>query len=98
MIYLRNCKSLLLSLGDDITESPRKFYIAYRIIRNFACVEIHKKHLLIDPERLNLKDNRLRDVSDIGHYGTGDLEIRIEGIKDIELAKELIEKAYKQNV
>lgn len=36
-------QEFISNLGDNITESPRKLYIAYRTIRNFACVEIHKK-------------------------------------------------------
>ena len=79
-------------------ESPRKFYIAYRVIRNFTCIEIHKNHLLIylslDPTVIDVSRNNLRDVSNIGHYGTGDIEIRVENKDNVNMAKELIEKAY----
>ena len=51
-------------------------------------------YLSISPIEVNLEDNRVRDVSDIGHYGTGDVELRIKNKEDILLAKELIEKAY----
>jgi predicted transport protein len=92
-------QEFILNLGEDIIESPQKYYIAYRTIRNFACIEIHKKHLLIytalDPNEVDVNNDILRDVREIGHYGTGDLEIRIENPDDIPLAKELIEKAYK---
>jgi len=91
-------KNFALGLADDVVESPRKFYIAYRIIRNFLCVDIHKEHLLlylkIEPDEVDLEPQMIRDVSDIGHFGTGDLEVRVERKDDIELAKELIEKAY----
>jgi predicted transport protein len=36
-----------------------------------------------------------RDVSDIGHYGTGDLEITIVSPQDLALARPLIEQAYR---
>jgi predicted transport protein len=37
-----------------------------------------------------------RDVSQIGHAGTGDAEVSIESQADLETAKPLIEKAYRQ--
>ncbi len=92
-------QEFISNLGDDITESPRKFYVAYRTIRNFACLEIHKKHLLIylslDSAKVDLAEEKLRDVSEIGHYGTGDSEVRVESVEDVEVARGLIEKSYR---
>jgi len=91
-------RDFTLELADDVVESPRKFYIAYRVIRNFLCLEIHKGHLLLylrlSLDEVDLEHEMIRDVSDIGHYGTGDVEVRVESEDDIELAKKLIEKAY----
>ena len=36
----------------------------------------------------------VRDVADIGHYGTGDLEIVINSAEDFEDAKPLFVKSY----
>jgi predicted transport protein len=35
-----------------------------------------------------------RDVTGIGHYGTGDLEIILKTASDLEVAKPFIQKAY----
>ena len=35
-----------------------------------------------------------RDVAEIGHFGTGDLELRIHDDADLERAKPLIEQSY----
>ena len=74
-----------------VIESPRKLYIAFRVIRNFMCVQVYNHHLLLylglNPEDFDLDSPILRDVSNIGHYGTGDLEVRVEGKDDVELAK-----------
>lgn len=87
-----------LDLGSEVIESPRKLYIAFRVIRNFMCVQVYNHHLhlylRLNPEEINLEGDILRDVTNIGHYGTGDLEVRVESEDDIELAKKLIEKAY----
>ena len=90
-----------LELGSDVIESPRKLYIAFRVIRNFMCVQVYNHHLLLylslNTEDFDLDIPILRDVSNIGHYGTGDLEVRVESKDDIEFAKELIEKAYENS-
>ncbi|WP_049773786.1 DUF5655 domain-containing protein [Halanaerobium hydrogeniformans] len=56
-----------LELADDVVESPHRFYIAYRIIRNFLCVDIHKEHFLmylrIEPDEVDLEHQMIRDVS-----------------------------------
>jgi hypothetical protein len=41
-----------------------------------------------------LKDGWARDVSQIGHYGTGDLELTITSMADLEKGFPLIEKSY----
>jgi predicted transport protein len=33
-------------------------------------------------------------VREIGHFGTGDLEVRIDSLDDLERAKPLIERSY----
>lgn len=38
-----------------------------------------------------------RDVRNIGHYGTGDLEIKITKDEDFDKAKELIIMSYEGN-
>jgi predicted transport protein len=71
----------LVSLGDDVTKTIRKNYYAYRRIKNFACVEIHPQtrkllvYLKVDPEIITLESGFTRDMTNIGHFGTGDLEV-----------------------
>jgi predicted transport protein len=74
----------LMALGNDVTKRTLKLYFAFRRIKNFACVEFRPqlKHLLIfvkvDPATISLEPGFTRDVSSIGHFGTGDLEITID--------------------
>jgi Uncharacterized conserved protein len=68
----------LLSLGDDVQKKELKYYYAYKTIRNFASVEVRPTegklllYLKIDPESVSRAPNNTRDVSEIGHYGTGE--------------------------
>jgi predicted transport protein len=96
-------RDFILSLGDDIQEKVLKYYIAFKKIRNFACVEIYPKskailmYLNINPDEVELKKGFTRDVRNIGHFGTGNLEVRINGKDDFERAKELMAKSYDEN-
>lgn len=93
-------KAFLLALGDDVQMKTLKYYFAFRRIKNFACVEVRPqtKHILlfvkVDPASIQLEKNFTRDVHNVGHYGTGDLEITIQNDDDLERAKPLVLKSY----
>jgi predicted transport protein len=90
----------LLSLGDDVTKTVRKNYYAYRRITNFSCVEVHPqtKKLLVylktDPKSIALELGFTRDMSNVGHFGTGNLEVAIGNHGDFERAQPFIVASY----
>jgi len=98
-----NLKSFILALGDDVQMKQLKFYVAFKRIKNFACVEVHPQKncltvfLKIDPKSIKLEKGFTRDVSKIGHYGTGDLEVTIKSDEDIEKVKKLISTSYEES-
>jgi predicted transport protein len=53
--------------------------------------------LKLDPVKETLINGFSRDVTNIGHWGTGDLEVTITDDTTYEQAKNLIEKAYFNN-
>jgi predicted transport protein len=93
-------RAFLLALGDDVIEKTLKLYVAFRRLRNFACVEVRSSRgalivfLKVDPDSVELDDGFTRDVREIGHYGTGDLEVVITDRDDLERAKPLILRSY----
>lgn len=50
----------------------------------------------LNPDDFKLTDT-LRDVRNIGHWGCGDLQLILRNDSEIELAKELMLKAYEEN-
>lgn len=90
----------LLSLGDDVRETTLQYYIAFKRIKNFACVEFRPQteriliHVKIDPSSVHLEKGFTRDVSKVGHFGTGDLEITLTKPEDLERAFPLIKRSY----
>jgi predicted transport protein len=91
-------KAFLMALGDDVQMKQLEQYIAFRRLKNFACVKLHSKDLLVwarlDPSSVLLEEGFTRDVSKIGHAGTGDLEIRIRTTANLERAQPLLLRGY----
>jgi len=90
----------LLAMGDDVQEKLTGVYVAFKRLKNFACVEIRpvKGSLLmflkINPDTIVLEEGFSRDVREIGHFGTGDLELTLHERVDVEKAKDLIQRSY----
>lgn len=94
-------RSYIESLGDDVTVKVLKYYIAFKRLKNFVCLLISVKGefviwLKVDPTTVPLIKGFTRDVTNIGHYGTGDLEVIVKNNADLERAKELIRKSYEE--
>ncbi len=88
----------ILPLGDDIEIKKQKFYTAFKRGRNFCCVEIQmnqlKIHLSLDKDKLEDPKNLVKDVTNIGHYGTGNSQVLLSSIEDISDVVALIKQSY----
>ena len=93
----------LLALGDDVIKKVLKYYVAFKRIKNFACVEVfvqtRKLTILVKvpPTPENIIEGFTRDVSNIGHLGTGELEISISSMDDFGRAKPLLDQSYQSS-
>ena len=96
---LDTVEAYIFSLGDDVQRKELKLYYAYRRLKNFATLVLQKSRLLLylhlPPESETLPANG-RDVSQVGHWGTGDIELSISNQAEFDLAKPLIIKAYER--
>jgi len=92
--------SFLVALGDDVTEKQCKLYVAFRKLKNFACVIVKHNKILIqlrlNPETVATEDGFSRDIRQIGTWGTGDLGLTLYNIADLERAKPLLLRAYQE--
>lgn len=95
-------RDYILSKGDDITETPLKFYMAFKKVKNFICVSpdyVNKGilvYLKLIPEKITMQ-SFMRNVKGIGHQGTGDVEAIITNVEEYEILKSYIDKAYNEN-
>jgi len=91
----------ILSLGDDITENVLKLYKAYKKFGNFVCLEIYNNYILLslklDTKTVMYEEGFSKDMSNTGHLGTGDVQLTIKTMADVEKAKALIDRAYNEN-
>lgn len=96
-------QAFLTALGDDVQVKHLKYYVAFRRLKNFACVEVHPQssqilaYVKVHPGSVLLESGFTKDVTNIGHYGTGGLEIRIKSDAELERAKPLLLKSYEDS-
>ncbi|WFN35800.1 DUF5655 domain-containing protein [Methanomicrobium antiquum] len=100
-----NLRAFIEAFGDDVQTKVLKFYVAFKRIKNFVCVNIARKKreivvwVKLNPQAFDLEKEKgfLRDVTNVGHLGTGDLEISIKNDIDLEKGKTLILQSYEEN-
>ena len=89
-------KDGILNLADDIQVIANKQYIAFRKARNIVCMNIQKKQIRmwIGAKAGTLDDAKAiaTDVSNTGHWGTGDYEVNVTSDKDLEYIMSLIKQ------
>ena len=63
-------------------------------------MEIHRNRVLLyvklDPKKVDTPKKLARDMTNIGHFGTGDLELSVRNEHDLNLVKPLLEQAYQK--
>lgn len=99
----KEMEDYLATLGDDIQKKTLKWYIAFKRIKNFLSVVFQhgQNNMLlfvkVDPDSIPLEDGFTRDVRNIGHFGTGSLEITIRTSEDLQKALPWIQQSYTAN-
>lgn len=88
----------ILNLDVTVREEIKKHYIAYKITTNFVDVEPQKKRLRLtlnvpfdeidDPKGLT------KDLTGIGHYGNGNVEVSLTTLDQLEDIMELVRQAF----
>jgi len=91
-------REFVTGLDSAIEEVPKKLYVAYKASQNIVCVEAQNRHVKLfvklKPSDVADPPKNFRDVSNIGHSGTGDVEFAIASTEEFEEVKRYIEMAY----
>lgn len=91
-------KIAIFNLANGIEIKPQKFYIAFKKDNhNLTDIEVQSSGLKLT---INVKRNKLddpkkltRDISEIGHLGNGDYEIKVTDDNNLEYIMSLIKQA-----
>lgn len=92
---------VIRNLGDDVSVKSLLHYVACSRFKNFACLAPLKGRIVLwlklDPAAQPPIKGFSRDVTSVGHLGTGNLEISIRDEASLAQAIPLIEQAYAEN-
>lgn len=88
------------NLDAGVREEVRKQYIAYKLTTNFVEVvpltnEL-KLFLDITIEELNDPHGLGRDVTAVGHWGTGSVEVRLSSFEQLEAVMDLVRQSFER--
>lgn len=88
----------IMNLSPDVKREFKKLYIAYKLDTNFVDIVVQKQRLRIS---LNMKfdqvidpKNLCKDITGLGRWGNGDVELFFEHTADIDDVMALIEQSY----
>jgi uncharacterized protein with ParB-like and HNH nuclease domain/predicted transport protein len=88
----------ILNLDSSVREEIKSHYIAYKAATNFVDVVPQKQRLRLT---LNMRFDEIvdplgvcRDVTDIGRWGNGDVEVSLDSVDDVENVMFLVEQAF----
>jgi uncharacterized protein with ParB-like and HNH nuclease domain/predicted transport protein len=91
-------KKRILNIDSSVKEEYKKLYIAFKSITNFVDIVPQKSRLLlilnleyseiVDPKGLS------RDITGLGRWGNGNVEVGISKTSELDDAMELIQQAF----
>lgn len=88
----------IMNLSPAVKREYKKLYVAYKLDTNFADIVFQKQRLRIT---INMKYSEVRDpngicidVTGLGRWGNGDVEIFMEQQDEIEQVMEIIKQSY----
>ena len=96
--WVHELREFTVSIDSSVEEVPKKLYVAYKVAKNFVCLQTSKNKitlfLKLNPKTISPMPENARDVTEIGHYGTGNLEYVIMSQADLDEAKKFIRMAF----
>jgi uncharacterized protein with ParB-like and HNH nuclease domain/predicted transport protein len=93
-------KKRILNLDSSVSEEYKKLYIAYKTSTNFVDIVPQKKKLRLS---LNLRMDEIhdpkklcKDVTNLGRWGNGDVEVGLSSLEEIDDIMDLIHQSYER--
>lgn len=95
-------KKRILNIDSSVTEEFKKLYIAYKSTTNFVDIVPQKSRLRLSlnmayPDVIDPKD-LCKDVTGLGRWGNGDVEVGLSNLNELDDVMELIEQALEVQI
>jgi len=95
-------RTQVIALDECVTETFLKLYVAFKAERNFVDVVPQSKSLRLS---LNLKFSEIndprkmsKDVTNLGRWGNGNVEVRLEKVEDLTYVIGLVRQALEKQL
>lgn len=95
-------KKRILNIDSSVKEEYKKLYIAFKSTTNFVDIEPQKARLrlslnidfpsIIDPKGL------CKDISSLGRWGNGDVEVGLYNLNELDDIMDLIQQAFDEQI
>jgi uncharacterized protein with ParB-like and HNH nuclease domain/predicted transport protein len=99
MLYMK-LHETIMEVEPKAKEEFKKLYIAHKLKTNFVDVVPQKAGLRIsvnlDFDEVYDPEGICRDVTDLGRWGNGDVEIRFESLEKLDAVMEIIKQAIEK--
>ena len=91
----------ICNLDSSVREEFKKLYIAYKTTTNFVDIVPQKSRLRLS---LNMPFSEIhdpkgicKDVTNLGRWGNGDIEVGVSNVNEIEDAMYLIQQSFSKH-
>ena len=92
----------VLSLDPCVTEEVLKLYVAYKAETNFVDVVPQAKRLRLSLNMpfadINDPKGICKDVTDLGRWGNGDVEVGLDKLEDLPYIMGLVKQAFERQI
>jgi predicted transport protein len=102
LVLYRNLEKRILNLDASVRVEFKKLYIAFKAQTNFVDIVPQKKRLRLSLnmpfEKIKDPNSLCKDVSGLGRWGNGDVEVGLEKLNQMDDIMELIEQAFEEQI
>lgn len=88
----------IMNLSPDVKREYKKLYVAYKLDTNFVDIVFQKQRLRIS---INMKFTEVndpngicKDITDLGRWGNGDVELFMEHQDELEQIMEIVKQSF----
>jgi predicted transport protein/uncharacterized protein with ParB-like and HNH nuclease domain len=94
-------KQRILNIDSSVSEEYKKLYIAFKTSTNFVDIVPQKKRLRLSlnlgMDEINDPKELCKDVSNLGRWGNGDVEVGFSSLDEIDDIMDLIHQSYEKH-